>query len=404
MTKRILLLLTLILLAALVWWSIQRKSQPPEINFSTAHRETLVSNLITNGKAEPVVWQDIRVDNQGLVTQVPVKEGQTVSKGALLARLSEPGLHEDLDAAEARELQARAALDTLKQGGKSVELAQIESDIEHTRSDHDEALKDYNSLRRLHDKQAASTMDVEVAHAKLHDTELALAALQKRREVLVSKQDVAAGNARLQETEAAVRLASERLSQGAVYAPVAGVVYSLPARPGTYLNPGDLVASVGNIDHLRVRVYVDEPELGRVREGQPVKITWDGLPGHSWTGVVEKKPAEIVPLGTRQVGEVQVTIDNPNHELVPGTNVNAEIRTSLVENALTIPKEAMHRENGVVGVYLLVDGRVVWRPVKVGAASVTRAQIVEGLKDNDRVALPSDHALKDGDPVRPIIQ
>ena len=208
----------------------------------------------------------------------------------------------------------------------------------------------------------------------------------------------------MQETEAAVRSARERLSQGSIYAPIGGTLYSLPARPGTYLNPGDLVASIGNIDHLRVRVYVDEPELGRVRVGQPVKITWDGLPSHSWTGAVEKKPAEIIPLGTRQVGEVQVTIDNPNHELVPGTNVNAEVRTNLVENALTIPKETMHRENGVVGVYLLQDGRVVWRPVKVGVASVTRAQIIEGLQDNDRVALPSDHALKDGDPVRPIIQ
>ena len=404
MTKRIFLLLSLLAVGALVWWGIHQKTQPPQVTFTTVHRETVVSNLITNGKVEPVVWQDIRVDNQGLVTQVPVKEGQNVAQGALLAQLSEPGLNEDLHAAEARVEQARAALETLKQGGKSVELAQIGSDIEHTRSDHDEALKDYNSLRRLHDKQAASTMDVEVAHAKLHDTELALAALEKRRQALVSKQDVEAGSARLREAEAAVRLAHERLAQGAIYAPISGVLYNLPARPGTFLNPGDLVASIGNIDHLRVRVYVDEPELGRVVVGQPVKITWDGLPGKAWTGAVEKKPAEIVPLGTRQVGEVQVTIDNPNRELVSGANVNAEIRTNLVENALTIPKEAMHRENGAVGVYLLQGGHVVWRPVKVGVASVTRAQIVEGLQDNDRVAMPSDRALKDGDPIRPMIQ
>src|ERR1039457_4747116 len=158
MTKRI-LLLVLVPVAALVWWAVHRKTQPPEISFATAHRETLISNLITNGKVEPLVWQDIRVDREGLVNQVPVREGQNISQGVLLAQLSEPGLNEDLRAAEAREEQARAALETLKQGGKSVELAQIESDIEHTRSDHDEALKDYNSLRRLHEKQAASTMD-----------------------------------------------------------------------------------------------------------------------------------------------------------------------------------------------------------------------------------------------------
>ena len=148
---------------------------------------------------------------------------------------------------------------------------------------------------------------------------------------------------------------------------------------------------------------MDEPELGRVRVGQPVKITWDGLPGRAWPGTVERKPVSIVPLGTRQVGEVQVTIDNPNHELVPGTNINAEIRTNVVENALALPKESIHRENAGIGVYLLQDNHIKWRLVKVGAASVTRAQIVEGLQDGDLVAMPSDHGLKDGDPVRPII-
>ena len=403
MTKAI-LLIALVVGAGVTWWAVQRKHQPPEITFTKAHRETLVSNLITNGKVEPIEWQDVRVDNQGLITRVPIKEGQSVAKGTLIAQLSEPGLSDELRAAQARADQARASLQTLNEGGRSVDLAQIESDLEHAKVDHDQSLKEYNSLRRLHDKQAATTVDVEMAHAKLRETELALAALEKRRTALVSKQDVAAATAKVQESDALVQQARTRVSQGAVTSPISGVVYNLPGRPGTYLNPGDLVASIGNIDHLRVRVYVDEPELGRVRVGQPVKITWDGLPGKSWNGVVEKKPVAIVPLGTRQVGEVQVTIDNPDHDLVPGTNVNAEIRTSVVENALVIPKETMHRESGVTGVWLLHDDHIKWQPVKVGTASITRAQIIEGLQDGDLVALPSDRALKDGDAVRPIIQ
>src|SRR5215469_1135295 len=137
------LLLALASVAALVWWAIQRKSQPPEINFVRAHRETLVSNLITNGKAEPVQWQDVRVDNQGLVTTVPLKEGQKVAAGALIARLSEPGLKEELDSARERETAARANLQTLKLGGKTVELAQIESDLLRAKADHDQALREY---------------------------------------------------------------------------------------------------------------------------------------------------------------------------------------------------------------------------------------------------------------------
>ena len=135
-----------------------------------------------------------------------------------------------------------------------------------------------------------------------------------------------------------MELAQSHIAQTVIRAPIAGVVYDLAARPGVYLNIGDLVANVGQTGRLRVRVYVDEPELGRVAEGQPVTINWDALPGRAWQGTVERKPANIVPLGSRQVGEVLCTIDNPGRVLLPGTNVDAHIRTATVANALTIRK------------------------------------------------------------------
>jgi len=55
---------------------------------------------------------------------------------------------------------------------------------------------------------------------------------------------------------------------------------------------------------------------------------------------VERKPAAIQALGSRQVGEVVCDIENPGRELIPGTNVDAEIRTAVVDNALVIPREA----------------------------------------------------------------
>ena len=71
MTKRIFLLLAFLAAGSLIWWAIHQKMQAPEIPFASVRRETLVSNLITNGKVEPVAWQDIRVDNQGLVNRGP---------------------------------------------------------------------------------------------------------------------------------------------------------------------------------------------------------------------------------------------------------------------------------------------------------------------------------------------
>jgi HlyD family secretion protein len=156
------------------------------------------------------------------------------------------------------------------------------------------------------------------------------------------------------------------------------------------------------MDRLLVRVYVDEPELGRVAVGQPVTITWDALPGVTWSGAVDKLPTEVIPVGTRQVGEVFCTIENANGKLVPGTNVTAEIRTKVAANALTIPKEAVRREGPQTGVFMLKGDRIVWQKIDIGASSATRSQAVNGLNEGDSVALPVERPLKSEDRVIPV--
>ncbi len=391
-------------LAAVGWWAYHRNNDAPQVPFAKVIRETLISTLPTNGKVEPIEWQAVRVEQAGLVSKVPVQEGQTVSRGAPLAILSDTGLRADLDAAEARVAQARADLATIDAGGKQLELTTIESDLArvHVEKDHDQ--KEYASLRRLADKQAASMFEVDEMKSKVQAADMAIEALEKRRAVLVTQSDKTVALARLRDAQAAMDLAQSHIAQTVVHAPIAGVVYDLAARPGAYLNIGDLVANVGQVGRLRVRVYVDEPELGRVAEGQPVTITWDALPGRAWQGTVERKPANIVPLGSRQVGEVLCTIDNPGRALLPGTNVDAHIRTATVDHALTIPKECLRRNASGVGVFALRGDRLAWRAVQTGASSVTRVQILAGLAEGAEVALPTELTLHDGEIVRPLHQ
>src|ERR1035438_8342373 len=123
--------------------------------------------------------------------------------------------------------------------------------------------------------------------SKLQAADMGIEALEKRRAALVTQADKTVAVARLRDAEAAVELAKSHIAETTIHAPIGGVVYDLAARPGAYLNIGDLVANVGRTERLRVRVYVDEPELGRVQEGQPVAINWDALPGRAWQGAVE---------------------------------------------------------------------------------------------------------------------
>ena len=394
-----LLLLLLLVVAAVIGWGIFRKTAPPQVSFTRVKRTTLVSTLPTNGKAEPFVWQAVNAETAGLVSQVAVREGQRVAKGAVLAVIADPSLAADVAAGEAKAAEARANLAALEAGGKPSELAGIENNLARARFDLEQHQKEYDALRRLAEKQAAVPVDVEAAHDKVRQSQIEIEGLENRRKSLVDRTEVAAARARLQDVEVALNLARQRATLNTLLAPIAGEIYGLAVRPGAYVNVGDLAANVGRLDRLRVRVYVDEPELGRVAEGQPVTITWDALPGKQWHGTVERKPASIQALGSRQVGEVICSIENPGRELVPGANVNAEIRTAVVEGALVVPKETLRHDAQGDYVFALTGDTVARRPVKKGASSVTEVQVVQGLAEGDAVALPSDIPLKPGDRV-----
>jgi HlyD family secretion protein len=328
-----------------------------------------------------------------------VEDGQSIAAGAVMATISDPTLQGDIEAAQAKVNEARANLSALEAGGKPADFTDIENNLTRARFDLAQARKTLASLERLAQQRAATQQEVDAARDKAQQYELEIAGLTKRRDSLVSPPDVAAARARLADAESAVRLAQQRAALSAVRAPMAGTVYGREIRQGSYVNAGDLVANVGRMDQLRVRVFVDEPELGRVAEGQPVTITWDALPGRQWKGKVEKKPVAIQALGSRQVGEVICAIDNEGRALIPGTNVNAEIRTAVVDNALVIPKETLRHDQQGDYVFALKGDTIERRAVKKGATSITQAQIVEGLAPTDAVALPADVPLKAGDRV-----
>src|SRR5262249_48884478 len=121
-----------------------------------------------------------------------------------------------------------------------------------------------DALQRLLTKQAATAFEVEQARQAVKSLDVQIASLAQRRAGLVGKGDLSGAEARVREAEANVRLARDRIALGAIRAPISGTVYDLPAHAGSFLSAGALLASIGRLDPVQVRVYVDEPELGRV--------------------------------------------------------------------------------------------------------------------------------------------
>ena len=112
----------------------------------------------------------------------------------------------------------------------------------------------------------------------------------------------------------------------------------------------------------------------------------------------------VQALGSRQVGDVICTIENPGGELIPGTNVDAEIRTAVAQSALVIPREALRHDANGDFVFALQGDTIERRAVKTGASSIALVEIGSGVKESDAVAMPSSAALKAGGRVAAVLQ
>jgi HlyD family secretion protein len=397
------LLLILIGLAAivLVWFLAIGRNGAPEVPFTKVTRETIVATLPTNGKVEPIDWASARAERAGSGEQIFVQKGQAVDQGAAMVALNAQEAQADLASAQARITAARAELDVIGKGGRASDLTEIDAGAARAKLEIQNAQLDYDSLKRMAEKQAATAQEVRSAKERLDRARLQAESFEQKRGSLVASGDKGIALARLHDAEAAARLARQRVDMSTVRAPIGGTVYQFDLKKGAYLNPGDLVANIGHLERVHVTVYVDEPELGRVAQGMPVAITWDAKPGRQWKGEVEKMPTQIVALGTRQVGEVVCNIENPDRDLLPGTNINAEIKTGSAANATVVPKETIQRVNADPGLYVLTGNQIHWKKVKLGLSSTTRSQ-VEGVNQGESVALPSDRILKDGMSVKPV--
>jgi HlyD family secretion protein len=393
-------LLLLLPAALLVWWGLSKSDSAVVIRSSTVSQKTIESIISTNGKVEPAEYAAARALAAGVVQTVSATRGEKVSEGQPLLTIDTRLVQTELAGALARKQEAQVEASTLNQGGKAATLANLDDSLRVAKETEATAQRNYDSMLRLLPKQAATQLQVDQAKDTLDRAKLQVDSIQHQRQTLVTASDKSAALARVNSAQSVVDLASQKLQYGIVRAPMTGTLYQFDLKKGAYLEAGALVGMVGTLGRVKVIVYVDEPDLGRVALGMPVTITWEAQPGKKWSGHVDQLPSEVVPLGTRTVGEVTTIVDNPNQDLLPGVTVNVTIISRVVNNAVSVPKDALRSMRGAPGVYKLAGDRLQWVPVKAGASDINNVEILSGVSSGDRVAdsvvEPSDAELKDG--------
>jgi HlyD family secretion protein len=403
--NKILLYLLAAGLLAYALLELSGRKPVPKISAVAPARENLVSSIISNGKVEPIEPYVMRAKLDTFVEKVHAIEGQAVKKGQLLLELNVRDAAAQLSQAREKLLKAQDDLRAAKAGGRADEAARTAGDLAKMQAERDRLQKNHDALVRLIAEQAATrdelaANDLALTKAQAEVTRLAAAKQEFDRRVQLS---VDSAGLQVEQARNEVAALEDKVGNGRIVAPANGTLYSLPVRTGDYVKLGDLLAEMADLRKVRVRAFIDEPELGALEENEPVKITWDAYPNKSWVGKTEMIPKQVVPRGTRSVGELLCAVNNDKLELLPNINVNVRINSRERIGVLAVPRGAVEAEGGRRFVFVVRRSQLgvgkstlEKREIHVGIADATNYEVVSGLQEDEMVALPGDVDLRDG--------
>jgi len=398
----IIVVAALVLTAILVF--ISGRGGTARVAVTNVVRENLSSVVSSNGKVEPVTPISLRVSFPTFITRVYAVEGQHVKRGQLLYVLDDAGLTADLAQSRADLNTEEEALRVAKSGGRADQIAKVAADLQKALAAREQLRRDNESLTKLVAQKAATPHEFEENRLALAQAEADVQSLEKAKQTYVSQAqlDIERVTLLVEHARNQVHDLEQKLSSTHGTAPADATLYSLPIHQGDFVKEGDLLAEMADMHHVRVRAFIDEPELGQIDLNQAVEIFWDAHPDRVWTGRTEVVPKQVVAHGTRNVGELLCSVSNDRLDLIPNTTVDVRIHISERPNVLVIPRGALFIDGGKRYVFVVQDNRLHRHDIKVGIANPTMIEVLSGLQEGDQVALPGDVSLKENLRIRPV--
>jgi len=281
-------------------------------------------------------------DGSGRVAALHAEEGDRVKAGALLAVLDTRTLALQAEQAQAQIGVQQQSLLRLRNGARPQEVAQARSRVTAAQADASQAEQDLKRLQGIAANtqgRGVSAQDLDRARSNL---QVAQAKVAEQREALrltelgPRAEDVAGAEAQLKAAQAQLGLLQHQIAQGELKAPADAIVRSRLLEPGDMATPQRPVFALALMQPKWVRVYVSEPDLGRVKPGMAARIVTDGQPDKSIKGKVGyiSSVAEFTPksvqteeLRTSLVYEVRVLAEDPEDVLRLGQPATVHMAT-----------------------------------------------------------------------------
>lgn len=317
------------------------------VDVATVALQTLSRSLPLSGSMSPIVQATLKSKVGGEVELMPLREGQDVREGEVLARIDTRNLQAQYD----RQLAA----------------------VERARADLDLATLNRDKNRTLLEKHYISQNTYEA-------TESAHAGM--------------VANVKLAEADA--RLAKINLEDAVVRAPFAGTIAKRHVQPGEKVSLDSTIVTLVDLRQMVLEAAVPAADIPAVAIGQPVRFKVGGFGAREFVGEVQR----INPItadGSRAI-TIYIAVPNPNNALKGGMFAQGALTLDKSEPVLAVPQRAVHEEAGAAYVYTLRDEKVVRTTVRVGATAPGSSliEVREGLAAGDRVIVTEITAAQVG--------
>jgi RND family efflux transporter MFP subunit len=320
------------------------------VDVATVGPQTLARSLPLSGSMSPIVQATLKSKVGGEVELVPLREGQDVREGEVLARIDTRNLQAQYD----RQVAA----------------------VERARADLDLATLNRDKNRVLLDKHYISQNTYEA-------TESAYAGMV----------------ANLKLAEADARLAKISLEDAVIRAPFAGTIAKRHVQPGEKVSMDSSIVTLVDLRQMVLEAAVPAADIPAVQIGQQARFRVGGFGSNEFVGEVQR----INPItadGSRAI-TIYIAVPNPDRTLKGGMFAQGALTVEKTEPVLAVPQRAVHEEAGVAYVYTLRDDKIARTSVKVGAAAPggSFVEVREGLAAGDRVIVTEITAQQVGQKV-----
>jgi HlyD family secretion protein len=274
----------------------------------------------------------------GRIIDLPVEEGQAMKSGGLLARLDSDDYRQQVAVDEATAHVRHSQLALGLAGSRTQDIEASKQSMVDAQADVEQKKKDYERYQALYEKDEIPAQTRDQAATNLIRAQAAYDRAQQIYGEFVEgtrKEELAVERANLHQAHENLDMSRIRLKYTELRAPFDGVILVRQAELGEVVSPGTPIVTLADLDHLWVRVYVPETDLGRVHWGQDVTVRTDTYPNKNYRGRVSfiSSEAEFTPKSVQTEKErvtlvyrVKVDVENPNYELKPGMPADAYIQ------------------------------------------------------------------------------